>query len=157
MTTNIFSFIIVLSVLILVHELGHFLVARLFGVGVLKFSLGFGPRIAGRTVGITDYRLSAIPLGGYVKMVGDEPDALLHFFGLLGEVHSVDDNPPGSGFQNARHHLDGRGFSGTVRSKKTEETPFLHLQIEVVHGAELFVGLRQMNELNHIAGPKSAP
>jgi regulator of sigma E protease len=75
MTTNIFSFIIVLSVLILVHELGHFLVARLFGVGVLKFSLGFGPRIAGRTIGITDYRLSAIPLGGYVKMVGDEPDA----------------------------------------------------------------------------------
>jgi regulator of sigma E protease len=74
MTTNIFSFIIVLSVLILVHELGHFLVARLFGVGVLKFSLGFGPRIAGRTIGITDYRLSAIPLGGYVKMVGDEPD-----------------------------------------------------------------------------------
>ena len=75
MTTNIFSFIVVLSVLILVHELGHFLVARLFGVGVLKFSLGFGPRIAGKTIGITDYRLSAIPLGGYVKMVGDEPDA----------------------------------------------------------------------------------
>ncbi len=74
MTTNIFSFIVVLSVLILVHELGHFLVARLFGVGVLKFSLGFGPRVAGRTIGITDYRLSAIPLGGYVKMVGDEPD-----------------------------------------------------------------------------------
>jgi regulator of sigma E protease len=44
-------------------------------VGVLKFSLGFGPRIAGKTIGITDYRLSAIPLGGYVKMVGDEPDA----------------------------------------------------------------------------------
>ncbi len=63
MTTNIFSFIVVLSVLILVHELGHFLVARLFGVGVLKFSLGFGPRIAGKTIGITDYRLSAIPLG----------------------------------------------------------------------------------------------
>ena len=75
MTTNIFSFIVVLSVLILVHEFGHFLVARFFGVGVLKFSLGFGPRIAGKTIGITDYRLSAIPLGGYVKMVGDEPDA----------------------------------------------------------------------------------
>ena len=44
-------------------------------MGVLKFSLGFGPRIAGKTIGITDYRLSAIPLGGYVKMVGDEPDA----------------------------------------------------------------------------------
>jgi regulator of sigma E protease len=57
--------------------LGHFLVARLFGVGVEKFSLGFGPRLFGRTVGMTDYRISAIPLGGYVKMVGDEPDAEL--------------------------------------------------------------------------------
>jgi len=75
MTHNILAFIIVLSVLILVHELGHFLTARLFGVGVLKFSLGFGPRIAGKTIGITDYRISAVPLGGYVKMVGDEPDA----------------------------------------------------------------------------------
>jgi regulator of sigma E protease len=75
MTTNIFSFVIVLSILILVHELGHFLVARFFGVGVLKFSLGFGPRIAGKTIGITDYRISAIPLGGFVKMVGDEPDS----------------------------------------------------------------------------------
>lgn len=75
MTTNIFAFIVVLGILIFFHELGHFLVARLFGVGVEKFSLGFGPRLFGRTVGITDYRISAIPLGGYVKMVGDEPDA----------------------------------------------------------------------------------
>ena len=74
MTTSIFAFIVVLGVLIFFHELGHFLVARLFGVGVEKFSLGFGPRLVGRTVGITDYRISAIPLGGYVKMVGDEPD-----------------------------------------------------------------------------------
>ncbi len=77
MTTNIFAFVIVLGVLISFHELGHFLVARLFGVGVEKFSLGFGPRLFGRTVGMTDYRISAIPLGGYVKMVGDEPDAEL--------------------------------------------------------------------------------
>ncbi len=75
MTTSIFAFIIVLGVLIFVHELGHFLAARLFGVGVEKFSLGFGPRIFGKTVGITDYRISAIPLGGFVKMVGEEPDA----------------------------------------------------------------------------------
>jgi regulator of sigma E protease len=75
MTTNIFAFVVVLGVLIFFHELGHFLVARLFGVGVEKFSLGFGPRLFGKTVGLTDYRLSAIPLGGYVKMVGDEPDA----------------------------------------------------------------------------------
>ena len=75
MGTNIFAFIIVLGVLIFFHEFGHFLIARLFGVGVEKFSLGFGPRLIGKTIGITDYRLSAIPLGGYVKMVGEEPDA----------------------------------------------------------------------------------
>ena len=75
MGTNIFAFIIVLGVRIFIHEFGHFLVARLFGVGVEKFSLGFGPRLIGKKVGITDYRLSAIPLGGYVKMVGEEPDA----------------------------------------------------------------------------------
>ncbi len=77
MTTNIVAFVIVLGVLIFFHEMGHFLVARLFGVGVEKFSLGFGPRLVGRTVGMTDYRISAIPLGGYVKMVGEEPDAEL--------------------------------------------------------------------------------
>ena len=75
MGTNILSFIIVLGVLIFFHEFGHFIVARLFGVGVEKFSLGFGPRLIGKKVGITDYRISAIPLGGYVKMVGEEPDA----------------------------------------------------------------------------------
>lgn len=77
MTTNIFALIIVLGVLVFFHELGHFLVARFFDVGVEKFSLGFGPRIFGKTIGMTDYRLSAIPLGGYVKMVGEEPDAEL--------------------------------------------------------------------------------
>jgi len=75
MGTSILSFIIVLGVLIFFHEFGHFLVARLFGVGVEKFSLGFGPRLIGKKVGITDYRISAIPLGGYVKMIGEEPDA----------------------------------------------------------------------------------
>ena len=78
MTTSIIAvaaFVAVLGVLVFFHELGHFLLARLCGVGVEIFSLGFGPRIAGRTVGRTDYRLSAIPLGGYVKMVGEEPDA----------------------------------------------------------------------------------
>ena len=74
MSTSIFAFIIVLGVLIFFHELGHFLVARLFGVGVEKFSLGFGPRLIGKTIGMTDYRVSLIPLGGYVKMVGEEPD-----------------------------------------------------------------------------------
>jgi len=75
MSTSIFAFIIVLGVLIFFHELGHFLVARFFGVGVEKFSLGFGPRLIGKTIGMTDYRVSLIPLGGYVKMVGEEPDS----------------------------------------------------------------------------------
>ncbi|RJP87664.1 MAG: RIP metalloprotease RseP [Desulfobacteraceae bacterium] len=66
--------IIVLGVLIFVHELGHFLCAKAFGVGVEKFSLGFGPKILSKIIGRTDYRLSAIPLGGYVKMVGEQPD-----------------------------------------------------------------------------------
>ncbi len=74
MTTTVVALIIVLSVLIFFHEFGHFLVARWFGVGVERFSLGFGPRLAGFTRGLTDYRLSAIPLGGYVKMVGEDPD-----------------------------------------------------------------------------------
>ena len=74
---SILAFVIVLGILIFFHEFGHFLIARLFGVGVEKFSLGFGPRLLGKKVGITDYRLSAIPLGGYVKMVGEEPDSEL--------------------------------------------------------------------------------
>ncbi len=71
---SIVSVIILLGVLIFVHELGHFLVAKWSGVGVLKFSLGFGPKLFGRTVGETEYILSAIPLGGYVKMLGESED-----------------------------------------------------------------------------------
>jgi regulator of sigma E protease len=73
--STLFGFVIVLGVLIFFHELGHFLCARAFGVGVEKFSLGFGPRLAAKTVGRTEYRISAIPLGGYVKLVGESPDA----------------------------------------------------------------------------------
>ncbi len=74
MTHSAFAFLVVLGILIFFHEFGHFLIARLFGVGVEKFSLGFGPRLIGKRIGITDYRLSLVPLGGYVKMVGEEPD-----------------------------------------------------------------------------------
>ena len=73
MSTNIFAFVVVLGILIFFHELGHFLVARFFGVGVEKFSLGFGPRLFGKKIGLTDYRVSVIPLGGFVKMVGEDP------------------------------------------------------------------------------------
>jgi regulator of sigma E protease len=74
MGNSVLAFLVVLGILIFFHEFGHFLVARLFRVGVEKFSLGFGPRLIGWKRGITDYRLSVVPLGGYVKMVGEEPD-----------------------------------------------------------------------------------
>jgi regulator of sigma E protease len=72
---GVLAAIVVLGFLIVVHEFGHFIVAKRSGVGVLKFSVGFGPRLFGRTVNGTEYVLSAIPLGGYVKMVGEDPDA----------------------------------------------------------------------------------
>lgn len=65
--------IIVLGVLIFVHELGHFLVAKLFGVRVDAFSLGFPPKLLHKKIGDTDYRLSVVPLGGYVKLYGENP------------------------------------------------------------------------------------
>jgi len=67
----IVPFIVVLGILIFVHEFGHFIVARKLGVGVTKFSFGFGPRLAGFRRGETEYILSAVPLGGYVKLVGE--------------------------------------------------------------------------------------
>ena len=72
--TTLVSFLFVLGVLIFVHELGHFLAARRVGVRVLTFSLGFGPKILKFTRGDTEYCISAIPLGGYVKMAGESPD-----------------------------------------------------------------------------------
>ena len=75
MITTILAIILVLGAVIVFHEIGHFLFARLCGVGVDVFSVGFGRRLVGRKIGLTDYRISAIPLGGYVKMVGEEPGA----------------------------------------------------------------------------------
>src|SRR5215813_8888314 len=74
---SIFSFIFVLGAAVVLHEFGHFLVAKLFKIRVETFSVGFGPRIFGWKKGDTDYRLSAIPLGGYVKLGGDESNAPL--------------------------------------------------------------------------------
>jgi regulator of sigma E protease len=72
--TSLLGFVIVLGFLIFVHEAGHFLVAKLFKVRVLVFSFGFGKRLAGFQRGDTDYRISLIPLGGYVRMAGDTPE-----------------------------------------------------------------------------------
>jgi len=68
------SALVALGILIVFHELGHFLVAKKIGVGVLTFSLGFGPKIFGKKVGETEYLVSAFPLGGYVKMIGEDPE-----------------------------------------------------------------------------------
>lgn len=70
---SLLAFTVVLGVLIFFHEFGHFIVARLCGVGVETFSLGFGHKIYKKKIGFTEYCLSVIPLGGYVKMVGEEP------------------------------------------------------------------------------------
>ena len=70
---NILWLLVLIGVMILVHELGHFCVARFFDVRVDTFSFGFGPRLFGFRRGETDFRISAIPFGGYVKMAGEQP------------------------------------------------------------------------------------
>lgn len=80
------GFVLVLGILILVHEWGHFIVARIFGVRVDVFSIGFGPRLFGWKRGATDYRVSAIPLGGYVRMAGQD----------ISEIDSGDQKPTGA-------------------------------------------------------------
>jgi regulator of sigma E protease len=68
------AFIFVLGVLVFVHELGHFLVARWLGIRVITFSIGFGPKLFSFRRGDTEYAISILPLGGYVKMAGENPD-----------------------------------------------------------------------------------
>ncbi len=72
--TTILSTIIVLGILVFVHEFGHFLLAKKLGVGVLTFSLGFGPKLIGKKIGETQYQISAFPLGGFVKLIGENPE-----------------------------------------------------------------------------------
>jgi regulator of sigma E protease len=71
---TVLATIIVLGVLIFVHELGHFLLAKLLGVRVEAFSLGFPPKLLHKKIGDTEYRLSVVPLGGYVKLLGENPN-----------------------------------------------------------------------------------
>ncbi len=88
---GILSFIFVLGAAVVLHEFGHFLVAKLLRIRVETFSVGFGPRLFGKKWGDTDYRVSAIPLGGYVKLGGDESNAPL-------EGEGAKDIPPGEMF-----------------------------------------------------------
>jgi regulator of sigma E protease len=77
------AFIFILGSAVVLHEFGHFIVAKLFRIRVETFSVGFGPRLFGRKWGHTDYRLSAIPLGGYVKLGGDESNAPIEGAGAV--------------------------------------------------------------------------
>src|ERR687886_2292085 len=85
------AFVFILGSAVILHEFGHFIVAKLLGIRVETFSVGFGKRLWGRRWGTTDYRLSLIPLGGYVKLGGDESNAPIE-----GEGES--DIPPGERF-----------------------------------------------------------
>ncbi|HKX33233.1 MAG TPA: RIP metalloprotease RseP [Blastocatellia bacterium] len=73
---GIVAFILVLGAMVIIHEFGHFIVAKMLGIAVETFSVGFGPRLAGFRIGETDYRLSAVPLGGYVKFRGENLELL---------------------------------------------------------------------------------
>ncbi|HEY8850523.1 MAG TPA: site-2 protease family protein, partial [Thermoanaerobaculia bacterium] len=86
--TNLIAFVIVLGVLIFAHEAGHFVMAKLFRVRVLVFSFGFGKRLFGFRKGDTDYRVSLVPLGGYVRMAGDTPEE-----NLAGDPHEFLSKP----------------------------------------------------------------
>src|SRR6185312_10218500 len=70
---SLFYFVIVIGFMILIHEFGHYAVAKLLGVRVEQFAIGFGKRLFGFRRGDTDYRINVLPLGGYVKMSGENP------------------------------------------------------------------------------------
>jgi len=99
---NILGALLALGILVTVHEGGHFLAARLFGVEVEKFSIGFGKKIFGFTRGKTEYLVSLIPLGGYVKMKGENPD----------EVNDLTNPEEGSFASKAWWQRAGIAFAG---------------------------------------------
>ncbi len=84
MITTLLAFVVVLGVIIFVHEFGHLIVAKAFGMRVFVFSFGFGKRLAGFKWGDTDCRISAVPLGGYVKLEGEPGDVLSEDTSTLG-------------------------------------------------------------------------
>lgn len=77
MLFSVIGFLIILGPLVVVHEFGHYIFARIFGVKAEIFSIGFGPRLWSKQLGETELRVSAVPLGGYVKLLGEDRDAEL--------------------------------------------------------------------------------
>lgn len=90
-SNSIVAIVVLLGALVFIHELGHFLVGKLFGVGVETFSIGFGPKLIGFSRKGTWYQISLIPLGGYVKFLGSHP------FEELGAGRESDEKIPASG------------------------------------------------------------
>jgi regulator of sigma E protease len=111
--------LLVLGLMILVHEWGHFVVARLFGVRVDVFSIGFGPRLFGWKRGATDYRVSALPLGGYVRMAGQDPS----------EIDSADHNWSGSKTKDTKENA----ASDVTRAAEEFRGPLVAV---VAHGVQ---------------------
>ena len=108
-------FVLVLGGMIVIHEFGHFIVAKLFGIRVDVFSVGFGKRLFGIKKGDTDYRLSLIPLGGYVKMAGENLTNKSR-----ARLTSFNPNRNGSGSVRGRRacneHTDGDSHTGHPRN-----------------------------------------
>ena len=103
---EVFWVLVLLGIMIIVHELGHFWAALAVGVKVETFSLGFGPRLLGWKRGETDFRISAIPFGGYVRMFGEQPGQLAAAI-QGGDEDSLD--------QVRNQPLDPRAFFGKPR------------------------------------------
>ncbi len=87
---SVVAFIVLVGIMVVVHEFGHFAVAKLCGVRVEAFSFGFGPRLFGYKYGDTDYKVCLLPLGGFVKMTGESPEQNLEAPGTQSEVQEED-------------------------------------------------------------------
>ena len=128
---NFSAFIFILGSAVVLHEFGHFIVAKLFKIRVETFSVGFGPRLFGKRWGHTDYRVSAIPLGGYVKLGGDESNAPLEGASAHGYSAPINVQLPAALAANIRcprgpgnEHPDsiGDSFRGAIYVRRSSDT-----------------------------------